>query len=116
DAAHAPAAQWLADRLRRRREKEREKSVEASGPASVLAKLGSWWGLREEVLEAREAMDSLLAESLHLQTDAFSERAGALLAGGATCDPEGKPQGDGNGTGNGNGNGSEARQRPDPHQ
>jgi CHAD domain-containing protein len=31
--------------------------------------------VREEVEEAREAIDSLLAQSLHLQLDAFAERA-----------------------------------------
>ena len=40
----------------------------------------SWWGLREEVAEAREAVDSLLAESLHLQLDAFAEQADLIAA------------------------------------
>jgi len=36
--------------------------------------------VRQEVVEAREAIDSLLAESLHLQLDAFAERAERLIA------------------------------------
>jgi CHAD domain-containing protein len=44
----------------------------------VLAKLGAWWGVRAEIAEAQEATDSLLANSLHLQLDAFCEQADAL--------------------------------------
>src|SRR5207237_1802689 len=49
--------------------------------ADVLTKLGAWWGLREEVAEAGEAVDSLLADSLHQQLDAFATQAGRLMAG-----------------------------------
>ena len=46
----------------------------------MLSRLGTWWGLREEVEEAREATDSLLAESLHAQLDSFAEQADRLTA------------------------------------
>src|SRR5205807_948773 len=42
--AHGPAAEWLAERLRQRREKERQKSLKKGGPADVLSRLGTWWG------------------------------------------------------------------------
>jgi CHAD domain-containing protein len=72
---YGSAGQWLSDRLKEERVAAREKASRKSTPASVLARLGTWWGLREEVAEAREAITSLLAESLHLQLDAFIEQA-----------------------------------------
>lgn len=75
---HAAAAQWLGECLTRRREGDREKTSRKAPTRRMLAKMGAWWGLREEVDEAREAVPSLLAESLHLQLDAFAERAGRM--------------------------------------
>lgn len=73
--AHAQAATWLRDHLARLRELKREESRKEAAPADILSKLGAWWPVRQEILDAREAIDSLLAESLHLQLDAFAERA-----------------------------------------
>jgi len=79
---HAQAIEWLLGRLTARREQVREEESSGKGtPARVLSRLGTWWGLREEVDEAREAADSLLAESLHAQLDSFAEQAGRLAAG-----------------------------------
>ncbi len=75
------AVLWLTQHLYDQRERVREKSTKQGAPADVLEKLGSWWGLREEVTEAHEATESLLAESLHLQTDAFVEQADRFVAG-----------------------------------
>ncbi len=80
DPRLAPAAAWLAGALCGQREAARAVSREDAAPAKVLARLGRWWGLREEVTEAGEAVDALLAESLHLQVDAFAEQADRLLA------------------------------------
>ncbi len=77
---HSAAAQWLGQHLCRQRGTLREESAKASPPARVLAKLGTWWPVREEVLEAREAVPSLLAESLHLQLEAFAEQSDRLVA------------------------------------
>jgi CHAD domain-containing protein len=78
---HAQAIEWLLGRLTLRREQVREESTGKGTPARVLSRLGTWWGLREEVDEAREAGDSLLAESLHAQLDSFAEQADRLTAG-----------------------------------
>jgi CHAD domain-containing protein len=43
-------------------------------------KLNAWNSVRTEMLINREATNSLLAESLHLQLDAFAEQAGGLDA------------------------------------
>src|SRR5688572_1032431 len=60
---HAPAANWLSHHLCREREALRGEAAKSSPPARVLSRLGSWWPVREEMLEAREAVPSLLAES-----------------------------------------------------
>jgi CHAD domain-containing protein len=92
----AAAAVWLRDHLVACREEARREARKRATPAALLAKLSTWTGVREEVIEAREAVDSLLAESLHLQLDAFAERAGRIA-------------GQGQGAGDSN-------RRQDPHQ
>jgi len=86
---HGPVANWLRDPLIREREEARDKARKDAAPADVLAKIGAWWAVREEIVEAREAVDSLLAESLHLQLDAFAERAELIGSadGGKAGDP-----------------------------
>ena len=78
---HAEAIAWLTQRLTQQREIARHDSTATGAPARVLSRLGTWWGLREEVEEAREATDSLLAESLHQQLDSFAEQADRLASG-----------------------------------
>jgi CHAD domain-containing protein len=83
------AAHWLCEELTRSRDKRRDKAKKKADPADVLAKLSAWWVVRDEIVEARDAIDSLLSESLHLQFDAFAEQAAQL--GGESfsepCDP-----------------------------
>lgn len=81
-SAHGAAADWLRGHLVRRRQEARENTSKKFAPADVLAKLGAWWPVRQEVAEAGEAVDSLLAESIHLQLDAFAERAEKIGTGG----------------------------------
>jgi CHAD domain-containing protein len=97
-AQHAPAAAWLARRLGEERESLRQKTSKGKRPATVIAKLGAWEPVRCEIETAREALDSLLAESLHLQLDAFAEQADRL------CEPaaDDHPRSDG--------------ERQDPHE
>ena len=76
---HERAIKWLSERLCRNREALRAESTKAGPPAVVLAKLGTWWAVREEIGAARDAVDTLLAESLHLQLDAFAEQADRLI-------------------------------------
>jgi CHAD domain-containing protein len=77
-AQHAPAASWLARRLLTERETLRKKASKGKRPTTVVAKLCAWEPVRSEIETAREALDSLLAESLHLQLDAFAEQADRL--------------------------------------
>lgn len=78
-ARHAPAVAWLAGQLRAKRETARGESREDASPAKVLAKLASWHDVRAEMVEAAEAVDSLLVESIHLQLDAFAEQAERII-------------------------------------
>jgi CHAD domain-containing protein len=78
---HHRAVAWLLDRLERARIAARNEAEQQSSPGRVLARLGTWWGVREEVSSAREAIDTLLAEGLHLQLDSFAEQANHLVAG-----------------------------------
>jgi CHAD domain-containing protein len=84
---HDAAVQWLQDQLRKQRDSAQEKAREKIPPARVLAKLGTWWGLRSEIDEAEEAVDSLLAQSLHAQFDDFAKNADALAADPRHTDP-----------------------------
>ena len=77
-ATHRTAAQWLERRLTEARAAAREDSKSAQSPSDVLARMGSWWGLREEVLDAGDQARALLADALHLQLDAFAEQADLL--------------------------------------
>jgi CHAD domain-containing protein len=76
-----PAAQlrdaksWLKTQLIERRSDAVRDARKKAPPSRVLAKLGSWWGLQQEIADAPDKIDCLLSESVHLQLDAFSERA-----------------------------------------
>jgi CHAD domain-containing protein len=75
DPALAPAAGWMHERIVEDRDAARQASQRRASPAKVLSKLGTWWGVREDVIAAEPAVPSLLAESLHLQLDRFIENA-----------------------------------------
>ena len=75
---HGPAAVWLRDRQIRERDRQREKSRKRTDAADELARLAAWPAVRREIVEAGDAIDTLLAESLHLQLDAFVEWVRAL--------------------------------------
>jgi CHAD domain-containing protein len=73
-----PAGEWLIEQMKSRRDEMRKCAARKITPPRVLARLGTWWGVREELAEAHRAVDTLLSESLHLQLDAFVERADAI--------------------------------------
>jgi CHAD domain-containing protein len=75
DESLAPATKWLHERVAADRDAARRDSQDKAIPARVLSKLGTWWGVREDVIAAEQAVPSLLAESLHLQLDRFIENA-----------------------------------------
>ncbi len=73
-----PAARWLTDQLESQRQQARAHAKSAPSPAKVLARLGTWWGVRHELSEAEQAVDALLGESLHQQIEQFSSQAQGL--------------------------------------
>ncbi|HEX8910856.1 MAG TPA: CHAD domain-containing protein [Humisphaera sp.] len=77
---HADAAGWLLDRARADRDRLRAGSKDGPSAQKELRRVEGWPLVRAEIVEAREAVDTLLAESLHLQTDAFAEQADRLVA------------------------------------
>jgi CHAD domain-containing protein len=85
---YAAAGAWLSGRLCRERDKLRKQSAKQSPPDDVLGDLMTWRPVRGQMLAAREAIDSLLAESLHLQLDCFAEQADRLINGPGAADAE----------------------------
>jgi CHAD domain-containing protein len=77
---HADAVAWLNARLTDEADQLRKKTRRKNSPSRLLAKLDAWLDVRDQTAEAREAMHSLLSQSLHLQVDAFAEQAGLLTA------------------------------------
>ena len=75
-AKHRAALDWLSARIAARRDGHRHASAGKGTPAQVLADLGAWHPVREQIVDAAGAVESLLARSLHLQLDAFAEQAG----------------------------------------
>jgi CHAD domain-containing protein len=72
---HAAAIVWLEQHLRSRRQQAAAEARNDAPPAKTLAKLGVWWGIREQIAGARQAVDALLAESLHTQLQDFTAAA-----------------------------------------
>src|SRR5262245_38390715 len=82
---HAPAVEWLKQRLHHDRDRARDKSTKKVPAGQVLSKLGSWWAMRQDVVDADPKVEKLLTESLHIQLDAFIE--GAELNAEPKSDP-----------------------------
>jgi len=73
------AVEWLSARLGSLRQETVKNAAEQAPPARMLARLGTWWGLRHEIEESRDQIADLVAESVHLQLDAFVEQADDLV-------------------------------------
>jgi CHAD domain-containing protein len=74
-----PAVQWMRERLSSLRHEAVQTAGDKTPPARMLARLGSWWGLRHDIESARDSIAELLAQSVHLQLDAFIEQAQDLV-------------------------------------
>lgn len=84
DRRHGKAAAWLKSRLTDRRDALRDESRDGPPVEKELKRIDTWPDVRAEVAEAHEAVDSLLAESLHTQADLFAGQADRLVADQAT--------------------------------
>src|SRR5207248_9728726 len=76
---HARAIVWLERHVQARRRLAATEALDDAAPAKALSGLGAWWGVSEQIAGAREAVDTLLAESLHNQLDSFTAAAEPLL-------------------------------------
>jgi CHAD domain-containing protein len=73
-----PAAKWLESQLLGQQAHLRQSEAEKFDVAKALARLGAWWGVRQDWADAQDGLDCLISESLHLQLDRFAEHANAI--------------------------------------
>jgi CHAD domain-containing protein len=78
-AGKPEAAAWLLERLHDARRREGKSAKRRSAPSRILARLGAWWGVRQDLIDARDAVDTLLAERVNSQLDLFDEQAQRLI-------------------------------------
>jgi CHAD domain-containing protein len=84
-----PGVQWLIEHLAQRQADAKWAACEEIDVAKVMARLGAWWGVRQEWVEAGDQLSCLMGESLHLQLDQFIEHADAITGrAGAKTDAE----------------------------
>jgi CHAD domain-containing protein len=72
---HAKAIAWLVAYLEDQRTAARKKSTRKRTIPRIMESLSTWWTLHDELAEADEAAQTLLANSIHLQLDTFTEQA-----------------------------------------
>lgn len=78
DEKNAEATGWLIAQLDVTRQETREEVADTKTISKWLGRLGVWWGIRHELEESRNAIDTLLAESLHNQMETFATQANRL--------------------------------------
>jgi CHAD domain-containing protein len=74
----AEPSAWLNERLKKGREQARAKSSSKASAGDVLSRLGTWWAIRQDIVDANPAVTSLLSETLHTQLERFIEHANHL--------------------------------------
>jgi CHAD domain-containing protein len=84
---HAASVAWLKMRLEESRREALAAAAEALPASHVLPRLASWSGLRQEIIAAEEAVESVLAESIHGQLDEFAASAQRLVEQVKGSDP-----------------------------
>jgi triphosphatase len=73
-----PGAKWVESQLLVQQQQLRQSEAEKFDVAKALARLGAWWGVRQDWADAEDGLDCLISESLHLQLDRFVEHANAI--------------------------------------
>jgi CHAD domain-containing protein len=82
---HRVGLEWVRRGLLDRQQTGKESAAEKIKVAKMLARLGGWWGVREQWLEAEGELGVLLVQSLHWQLDQFISHADGVT-GGCTKD------------------------------
>jgi CHAD domain-containing protein len=99
---HGPAVEWIRGRLLRDRLAARERSARKAPAQHVLARLGSWWALRQDVIDASSSIPGLISDSLRRQVDGFKKSADELVHRTSSTPDATEPQTQG--------------PKPDPHE
>jgi CHAD domain-containing protein len=76
--SHAAAIEWLMARLTECRHALRHDLSDDGAASRTLAKLGTWWGVREQISDRRDEVDARLGQSLIEQLNAFTDCANEL--------------------------------------
>ncbi|CAN5610052.1 hypothetical protein BH09PLA1_BH09PLA1_24810 [soil metagenome] len=74
------AITWLEVRIDELRKLAVNEARDTAPPGKMLAKLGTWWGVRDDISEAAAVTDSLLADSLSRQIATFAKESNRLVA------------------------------------
>ena len=74
----APAVAWMQQRLEKSRRKAADEAAGELRPPRIRRDLASWAPLRFEIEAVKDSVGSLLAQSIHLQLDAFAAQASKL--------------------------------------
>ena len=77
---HGRAAEWVVQELQEERRRERQKFAAKVSTPQILAQLGGWWGLREELATKRRILTPVLVGSLRVQLDSFAGQAETMVA------------------------------------
>jgi CHAD domain-containing protein len=84
-----PGVGWMIEHLTRKQTESKQAASEEIDVAKVMARLGAWWGVRQEWVEAGEQLNALMGESLHLQLEEFIGHADAIAGrAGAKTDAQ----------------------------
>jgi CHAD domain-containing protein len=76
------AVGWITEQITERQRAFEQSDATAFDVAKALARLGSWWGVREEWTEAVDEISGLVSQSLHVQLERFIEHADAVAGRG----------------------------------
>ena len=74
------AIAWLEIRLQNARKLSVHDARDSAPPGKMLAKLGTWWGVRDDITAAADVTNSLLTDSLARQLATFSRESNRLIS------------------------------------
>ncbi|MBC8106534.1 MAG: CHAD domain-containing protein [Anaerolineae bacterium] len=80
DPDRATAIDWLEVRVEEFRKGAVSDARDTAPPGKMLAKLGTWWGVRDDISEATAITNSLLSDSLARQIATFAKESNRLVA------------------------------------
>lgn len=84
-----PGVQWMIERLSLKQAESKQAASEELDVAKAMSRVGAWWGVRQEWVEAGEQLNSLISESLQLQLKQFIQHADAIAGrAGAKTDTQ----------------------------